>query len=71
MYTYQVCLVNPHCLYETTLNVKLDDLYVYPVRLVNSRCLHMTNLRVKAIVSVYLPNPPSQLGLFVRDNSFS
>jgi hypothetical protein len=33
LYTYQVRLVNSHCLYKTTHKVEPIDLYTYPIRL--------------------------------------
>jgi hypothetical protein len=45
------------------------SVYTYEVGLVNSRCLHETILKVETIDGVYLAGLPSELTLFLRDNS--
>ena len=42
-------------------------MYANQVYLINSRCLYKITLKIEAIVSIYLPSPPSQLLLFVLD----
>ena len=46
-------------------------MYTYEVRLVKARCLHGKTFKVDVIVRMYKPSPPSQLAMFVRDNSQS
>ena len=64
----QIRLVNSRCLHATFLKVEAI-IVCKSVRLVNSRCLYVKPLEVNSIGLVYLPKSPSQLALFVRDNS--
>ena len=45
------------------------SVYTYQVRLINFRCLYETTRKVEPLFRLYLPNSPSHLALFARNNS--
>ena len=50
------------------LRLRRLSVHTYQIRLLNARGVYETSLKVVPSDRVYVPNQPSQLALFVRDN---